>query len=108
MRDPTSILEHIRQQLDRKQIHITLHAQQSMAEEEITIDGVLHALKSPIVLENYPDHKRVSCCLLHGMDDSGRDLHIVCTTAQPMLILITVYLPMPPKWLSPTQRRQLP
>jgi hypothetical protein len=33
-------------------------------------------------------------------------LHVVCTTAGPTLILITVYKPRPPKWVSPTQRRR--
>ncbi len=35
----------------------------------------------------------------------GRTLHIVCTTAQATLIIITVYEPLPPKWTTPTQRR---
>jgi hypothetical protein len=42
--------------------------------------------------------------LVYGIDQSGRDIHVVCTTAQSRLIIITVYLPVPPKWVSPTQR----
>ena len=55
-----------------------------------------------------PEHRRGACCLLHGTDESGRDIHIVCTTAQPRLIIITAYLPLPPKWITPTQRRTAP
>ena len=46
------------------------------------------------------------CCLLNGQTRQGPPLHIVCTTACEMVILITVYEPKPPKWISPTQRRQ--
>jgi hypothetical protein len=46
--------------------------------------------------------------LMHGLTDKGRPLHIVCTTAQPMLILITVYEPRPPKWRTARERRSQP
>jgi hypothetical protein len=32
-------------------------------------------------------------------------VHVVCTTARPVLIIITVYEPRLPKWLTPTNRR---
>jgi hypothetical protein len=56
------------------------------------------------VLENYPEHRRGACCLLYGRAANGRHLHVVCTTAQPVLIVITVYEPRPPRWITPTQR----
>ncbi len=34
----------------------------------------------------------------------GRNLPIVCTTAQPVLIMVTVYQPQRPKWVTPTER----
>lgn len=33
-------------------------------------------------------------------------LHVVSTTAQPVLVIITVYEPKPPKWVTPTQRSE--
>jgi hypothetical protein len=56
-------------------------------------------------LENYAEHKSGPCCLIYGRTLQGRPLHVVCTTAQPLLIFITVYEHLPPKWVSPTQRR---
>jgi hypothetical protein len=56
-------------------------------------------------LENYPEHRRGACCLLSGFTHGGRRIHIVCTTARPVLIIITVYEPRPPKWVTPTRRR---
>ncbi len=101
-----TILERIRAQATAENIRITQHAQQEMAEEIITLDEVLQAIATAQILENYPEHKRGPCCLLNGVTDNGRPVHIVCTTAQPVLIVITVYEPKLPKWVTPTQRRQ--
>jgi hypothetical protein len=98
------ILRRIREQAIRGEIRLTLHAHQEMVEEAISYGEILQAIKSGQILENYPEHKRGPCCLLGGVTQTGRPLHIVCTTAQPMLVIITVYEPKPPKWVTPTQR----
>jgi uncharacterized protein DUF4258 len=83
---------------------VTQHAQQEMAQEAIALEEVLVAIGNGRILENYPDHRRGACCLVHGTDRNARDIHIVCTMGQSRLIIVTVYLPKPPKWISPTQR----
>jgi hypothetical protein len=108
MSDLDAILLQIRTLSTAGNFRITQHAGQEMVEEAITLDDVLHTIAAAQMLENYPDHRRGACCLLHGTDSTGRDIHIVCTTANPTLIIITVYLPRLPKWISPTQRRSTP
>ena len=100
------ILERIQTQAREENIRLTQHAQQEMIEEDTVLDEVLEAIAHGRILENYPQHRRGACCLLHGLTQAGRSLHIVCTTARPMLIIITVYVPQPPKWITPTQRRR--
>lgn len=104
--DLEGILERIYAQVDVEKIRITQHAQQEMVEEDITLDETLEAIAMGQILENYPQHRRGACCLINGLTHGGRSLHIVCTTARPMLIIITVYEPKPPKWITPTQRRK--
>ncbi|RLG59392.1 MAG: DUF4258 domain-containing protein [Candidatus Hydrothermarchaeota archaeon] len=99
-----AVLKQIRAQAAKEHIRITYHAHQEMVEEEITLDEVLEAIATGQILENYPEHRRGACCLLNGHTRDGRPLHIVCTTARPVLIIITVYEPKPPKWITPTQR----
>ncbi|MEW5766194.1 MAG: DUF4258 domain-containing protein [bacterium] len=101
-----TILEQIRAQAIEENIRITQHAQQEMAEENITLDEILQVIATAQILENYPEHKGGPCCLLNGVTVHGRPVHIVCTTAQPVLIVITVYDPKPPKWVTPTQRKR--
>lgn len=102
--DLAATLERIRAQADVENIRITQHAQQEMVEENVTLDEVLEAIATGKILENYPEHRRGACCLLNGLTQTSRSLHVVCTTARPALIIITVYEPKPPKWITPTQR----
>jgi Domain of unknown function (DUF4258) len=100
-----ALLARIQAQAAAEAFRVTQHAQVEMDAEEITLDQVLGAIAIGQILENYSEHKRGPCCLLYGRTHQGRHLHIVCTTAQPLLIIITVYEPLPPRWVSPTQRR---
>lgn len=105
--DLEAVLERIRAQAVAENIRITQHAQQEMVEEDIALDEVLEAIATGQILENYPQHhRRGACCLLHGLTRGGRPIHIVCTTARSVLIIITVYQPRRPKWVTSTQRRQ--
>ena len=104
-RNSEEILARIRNQAVGGDFRITQHAQQEMAEEGISLDEVLEAVAGGQVLENYPEHRRGACCLLYARTAKNRHLHVVCTTAQPVLIVITVYEPKPPRWLTATRRR---
>src|SRR6266487_1689292 len=99
------MLTRIQRQAAAESIRVTQHAQEEMDAEEITLDEVLATIANGQFLEKYAEHRRGPCCLLYGRTYKGRPLHVVCTTAQPLLIIITVYEPLPPKWVSPTQRR---
>ena len=101
------MLDRIQAQARVGDLRVTQHAQQEMTEEQISLDDVLEAISQGIVLEDYPQHRRGACCLVYGRTRAGRAVHVVCTSAQPTLIIITVYEPKLPKWITPTQRRPL-
>ncbi|MGR3300887.1 MAG: DUF4258 domain-containing protein [Candidatus Scalindua sp.] len=104
--DFADVLKRIKSQAEKENIRLTQHAQQEMIEEDITIDEVFDAISSSKVLENYPEHRRGSCCLLNGKSRNGAPVHIVCTTSLSVLIIITAYRPKLPKWVTPIQRSQ--
>ena len=97
-------LEGIQAQACAENVRVTLHAHEEMVEESITLGEVLEAVAAGRILEYYPEHRRGACCLMAGRTRKGRPLHIVCTTAQPVLLIITVCEPKPPKWVTPTER----
>lgn len=81
-------------------VRVTVHAHQEMMEDEFSMADVLYALSNPTLLENYPNHKRGACCLVCGQNSSGRYIHIVCSTSLKLAVIITVYEPKPPKWIT--------
>lgn len=104
MADSDTALRHIQAQVIEGKIRVTQHAQQEMTEEDIILGEVCEAIANGEILESYPYHRRGACCLLNGYTANKRFLHIVCTTRQPVVIIITTYEPKPPKWVTPTQR----
>lgn len=87
-------------------IHVTRHALGEMTNRRILLEELTAAIANGEILENYPEHQRGPCCLVNGTTAAGSPLHVVCTTAQPTLIIITVYEPRMPKWKSPRERNR--
>lgn len=98
-------IDRIRAQALAEKVRVTAHAQEEMTQEDILLDDILAACVSGRILEDYPEHRRGSCCLLYGDTTAGRPLHVVCTATRPTLIIITAYEPRQPKWVTPTRRR---
>ncbi len=98
------ILTSIRRQAKAENVRFTLHAHQEMIAEDIKLDEIFWAIANSQIVEHYPDHKRGACALIWGLAQNERPLHIVCTTNYSALIIITVYEPKLPKWITPTQR----
>jgi hypothetical protein len=104
--DTDKMLKRIQELAKIENVRITQHAHQEMIEENITYEEVLETIMDGKILENYPEHRRGACCLLNGRTKTGRPLHIVCTTNRPFLVIITVYEPRPPKWVTSEKRRE--
>lgn len=99
-----AIQNRIRAQVVKRQINFTLHAQQEMTNDSVTVSELLGMLQECIIIEDYPAYRRGPCCLVGGLTPAGRYLHAVCSTTLPELVIITVYEPKPPKWKTPYQR----
>lgn len=84
----------------------TLHADVERRNDGLEIDDVEKALLGGTVLENYPNDPRGRSCLVCG-ENNGVPMHVVCgRNKADMLVIITIYKPISPKWLSPTERRK--
>lgn len=103
-REPAELVWRIRRAFEAEEFRLTLHAQQEMVEENISLAEVLEAVATAVLLEDYPQHRRGPCCLISGETARGRPLHVVCTTDLPVLIVITTYEPRPPRWVTPFRR----
>jgi hypothetical protein len=97
----------IKQYAANRRIKLTLHAQTEMSNDDVSVSELLAVLHDCVMIENYPDHRRGECCLVCGKG-CNRFLHVVCATSLPELLIITVYVPSPPKWETPYKRGQKP
>lgn len=100
-----SVINQVQEQVKHRLIRFTIHAHHKMSAEKVSTASLLHALGDAQLLEDYSEHERGACCLVYGKTENGRPLHVVCATSLPELIIITVYEPKPPKWITPYQRR---
>ncbi len=101
---PEAITDRLQRQAEADRFRITAHAHQEMVEEDVSLDDVIGVLRQATLVENYPDHKRGPCCLVCGPFEAERHLHVVCTTSLDLAIIITVYEPKLPKWVTPFER----
>jgi hypothetical protein len=98
-------IDWIRERVEHREYLITLHAHQECQDESIDLREIEEALLTGLVIEDYPEDKRGHSCLVYGRA-SGRDLHVVCgRSTTDWLVVITAYVPRPPKWVTSTLRR---
>jgi len=102
--DLEKVADRLCQQARDDRIRITLHGHQKMIEEDISYEVLREVLLRCRVIENYPEHQRGPCCLVYGYISDERFLHIVCTTTLENIVVITVYEPKEPKWVTPFRR----
>ena len=108
IKDPDAISAHLRQQAEADEFRVTIHAHQEMVEEHISLDEIREVLLDATLAENYPEHRRGPCCLICKQTSRAKYVHVVCTTTLERAIIITVYEPCPPKWVTPFQRGRKP
>jgi hypothetical protein len=102
--DTNAILDLFKQAAREQQIKISLHAAEEALAENITRPEIEEAMLNAQLLEDYPDWWLGPSCLIYGQTDAERDLHIVVSYSGLPVTVITVYVPQPPKWVTPTLR----
>ena len=99
--------EIIKQSAGKKIIY-SLHALDEMnAEDElITTDEVRSVVFNGEIIEDYPEDKRGHSCLMFGMPDNRRPVHVVCAPKEEYLAIITAYIPSLEKWETDFKTRR--
>ena len=82
---------------------ISAHADQEAADEEIDITEIYATILNDEILSftRIPDGGR--SCLVLGFVNS-RPIHMVCGWHRESVVIITVYIPKPPKFQDPWTR----
>lgn len=80
------------------------HADRERQNDGLSLDEVEQAMLTGYILEQYPDTGRGNSCLLAGFTHMGKPVHAVCGKMGDWLVIVTVYIPMPPKFKNPYER----
>jgi hypothetical protein len=78
--------------------------EQERQNDNLTVAEVEEALLTGRMLEQYEDTGRGESCLVIGFTESGKPLHVVCGEIEGRVVIITVYIPAPPKFKTPYER----
>lgn len=97
-------VEWVKEKARNNEFQLSGHAHKERQEETINTWEIREALMGCEILESYPKDPKGSSCLVLGYA-KGRSIHIVCGKAKNnWLLIITVYIPVLPKWLNPKTR----
>lgn len=96
-------IEEIKARVRRNQYVYSHHAELERKAEDLTFAQIEQALLSGSVLEQYPDTGRGESYLVVGWA-GNIPIHIVCGWRGERVVLITVYIPRPPKFIDPWTR----
>jgi hypothetical protein len=97
-------IEWIQDEVRKGEYIITLHGDNERRNDRLDVAELEEALLNGSIIEDYPDDKRGHSCLVLGRSGS-RNAHVVYgRNSSGWLVIITVYLPGPPKWVTPARR----
>ena len=94
----------IQNKVKTREYYFSRHGDQERQNDNLTLFEVEEALCTGRILEQYEDTGRGESCLVAGFTDSGKPLHIVCGVMEHYLVIVTVYIPSPPKFKNPYER----
>jgi hypothetical protein len=98
--------ELLKQKILANEFELTQHAHEERQAENIEAAEIKEAILTGGVLEDYPNDPRGASCLILGYA-GGRAIHVVCGWSPTgWARVITVYLPMPSKWVDERTRRK--
>jgi hypothetical protein len=97
-------IEWIKNKVRNVEEYFSKHGDQERQKDNLTVTEVRESLLNGRILEQYPDTGRGESCLVVGFSDGGKPVHIVCGERKEKLVVITVYIPSPPKFKNPYER----
>lgn len=97
------LIEEIRDRVSRRQYEVSKHAVDQSIIRDISVAEVEQAIlgRGALIIEEYPEDKYGPSCLILGITNAGRPLHVQCSyPARPLFKIITPYQPDPELWVD--------
>jgi hypothetical protein len=97
-------MEWIQERIRKEEYYFSKHRDQERQDENLTIIEIEETLLTGRILEHYEDTGRGESCLVVGFTNEGKPIHVVCGGIGDWLVIVTVYIPTPPKFKTPYER----
>jgi hypothetical protein len=100
------MIKVIQEKVRQGQFEFSQHAVAQSILRHISVDELLQAMTCSEVIEDYPNDKYGSSCLIMGYTQSNRPIHVQCSyPSRPLIKIITLYEPNPALWIDNRVRR---
>ena len=96
-------IDVIKMQVRDGHFRLSIHAEIEAEYDNLDIGQIVEAILADEILEHYPDTGRGESCLVVGFAQQT-PVHVVCGMRNELVIIVTVYIPGPPRFRDPWTR----
>lgn len=99
-------IDELRVEIAANRFELSKHAADQSIARRIGMQELREVVARSGVIEDYPDDKYGSSCLIFGETTSGRPLHVQCSyPSRTPVRIITSYEPASERWIDFKRRR---
>lgn len=100
------LIDDLRSKINQNAFKFSKHAVDQTILRNISVQEIRDAINNGEIIEDYPDDKYGPSCLIFGVTQIGRPIHIQCSyPSRPIVKVVTVYEPNPDRWIDYKVRR---
>jgi hypothetical protein len=101
-----SLIDEIRKKIADSRFELSKHATDQSLLRGVRVQEIREAIATGEVIEDYPNDKYGPSCLILGITQMLRPLHVQCSyPSRDLIKIITLYEPDPEIWIDFKARR---
>ena len=100
------LIDDLRSKISQNAFEFSKHAVDQTILRNISVQEIRDVINNGEIIEDYPDDKYGPSCLIFGVTQIGRPIHIQCSYPSRLIFkVVTVYEPNPDRWIDYKVRR---